>query len=198
MADFNVFGSQDGDDFEVSGSFYTYEITLKGGAFAFNEPNTPAELEFTRKISAIPAEFTLSALDADLARADYRITAESGGFAENGADVNFSFQRVIACGAASLAVTASAIDLKIVYLLRVSSALFAQSGTPLQLRVGRKLSAATTSISMSGIAAAVKKIAPIGCDVAAYSVNAADARLDYSAYSTWEIQAKSTAVWAAA
>lgn len=198
MADFNVFGSQDGDDFEVSGSSYTYEITLDVGAFEFDEPNTPAELIFTRQLSATPAAFLVSVLDADLSRADYRLLAASGDFETQQDDVSFSFQRVLACEAASLAVTASSADLKIVYLLRVSPALFAQSGTPLQLRVGRKLSAATTSISMSGIAAAVKKIAPIGCDVAAYSVNAADARLDYSAYSTWEIQAKSTAVWAAA
>lgn len=199
MADFDVFGSTGDGGFTVSGSEAVYLLTAAEGSFSVNQPTTATSFVFTRNLAAAVGSYAVTGTDADFAAfGAYRMVLDPGAFTATGTDVGFTFTRTIGASVGSYTVTGTAATLLQVYPITASVGTFHTAGTAANLKAGRKMVAASGSFAETGTAVSLKKQIPIVCDPGDLSVSGTAVRFDYSAYSEWVVQSKSTAAWAAA
>lgn len=199
MADYSVFGSSDGSGgFEVGYSEYSYYLAADNSAFTFNAPVTPTSFVYTRNIPADSGTLTLSGADVSLVYADYRVVADSGAYALDGTASAFVFTRVLAADSGSFSLTGIDATIEQVYLMPAAVRSYTITAPPVSLKTSRKLQIDSVDYTLTLASASVIKQVPITVDSGAYTLTGTAARFDYSAYSEWVVQSKSSATWAAA
>lgn len=176
------------------------EITLaaENSSFTFNAPVTPTSFVYTRNIPTDTGTYTIAGYDVSLVYADYWVVADSGTFALTGTDSDFVFTRVMASDSGSFTITGTDATLGQAYLMPAAFSSYTITAPPVSLKTSRKLQIDSVDYTLTLASASVIKQVPITVDSGAYTLTGTAARFDYSAYSEWVVQSKSTATWAAA